>query len=116
MIQDVSVLRTQIAQFIESRPSRRTRYPGDLKTSILEHVRAQRLRRVSRDIIAAELGLSITTLHGWLYAKHAKSKLKPVIVSSAAHSVASVVLITRDGHRVEGLDVAGMAQLLRGLS
>lgn len=116
MIQDISFLRTQIEQFLQSRSSSHARFPSELKTSILEHARSQRIKKVSRGDIASELGLSVTTLHGWLYAKHAKSKLKPVVVSSAAHSVASVVLITRDGHRVEGLDVDGMSQLLRGLS
>ena len=116
MSQDVSVLRTQIEQFIEGRPSSHARYPSELKTSILKHARSQRSKQISRGVIAAELGLSVTTLHGWLYAERPESKLKPVIVNSATNSLASVVLITRDGHRVEGLDVAGMAQLLRGLS
>ena len=116
MNQDVSVLRTQIAQFLQGRSSGRTRYPRALKASILEHARFQRSRKISRDVIAVELGLSVTTLHGWLYAKRPGPNLKPVTVSSARNSLGTVVLITRDGHRVEGLDVDGMAQLLRGLS
>ena len=116
MIQDVSVLHTQIAQFLQGRSSGRTRYPRELKASILEHARLQRSRKISRDVIAAELGLSIATLHCWLYAKRPESTLKPVTVRAVENPIGSVVLITRDGHRVEGLDVDGMAQLLRGLS
>jgi len=116
MHHDISVLRRQIAEFLQSRRSGHVRYPSELKASILEYARFQRRQEISQAEIAAELGLALTTLKNWLYVDHPKAKLKPVIVSSASHPISSVVLITRHGHRVEGLDVAGMAQLLRGLS
>jgi len=116
MHQDISVLRSQIAEFLQSRRSSHVRYPSELKAWILEYARFQQRQKISKAEIAADLGLALTTLKNWLYAEQPKAKVKPVVVSSTSHRISSVVLITRHGHRVEGLDVDGMAQLLRGLS
>lgn len=117
MSEAFSVLRIEIAQFLQSRESTHVRFPEALKASVLAHAHRERSRGTSLEAIAEGLGLSFNTLRGWVYAKRRIAKLKPVVVvADRKTDVSAPVLVTPGGHRVEGLDVRSMAELLRGLS
>lgn len=53
----------------------------------------------------------------WLKEPHEKARLRRVTTENASTSPASTVptLVTPQGFRIEGLDVGGLAALLRGL-
>jgi transposase-like protein len=74
--------------------------------------------------IARELGLCESTLYNWLR-RESEGGFLPVSIVPEAHAVIDVactppaclpVLVAPGGYRVEGLDVASIALLLRQLS
>jgi transposase-like protein len=73
---------------------------------------------VSVAAIARELGLRPRLLRLWLKAPRVKPRLRRVTLENTSPSPATVTptLVTPHGFRIEGLDVAGLVTLLRGLA
>jgi transposase-like protein len=97
-----------------------TRYPEELRAEIVTLARAGRATGRSLSSLAQAVGLSVPTLTGWLR-RPTPGRLRRVTVapSPSAASVAPalpLVLITPQGFRVEGLDLATLVTTLRMLT
>jgi hypothetical protein len=102
-----------------------TRIPLEVRQIILSYAEAaRRSGRGWRDI-AGVVGVSAAALHNWRSAgagprtaRPSKRRLlTPVMLrDDADKSVSSLTLVTASGHRIEGLDVARAAELVRLLA
>lgn len=94
----------------------RWRCPEGLREEILELARERQGSGLSVLKIAQELGLSESTLLRWL--KAGTSQLRPVRIAEAPPVIASapLVLVTPNGYRLEGLNTASAAEVLRRLA
>ena len=113
-------IRDQIRIHSRSKPLRSIRYPAAVRAAAVALARARRREGCSFSKTAGELGLRAPTLYLWLRRKPARL-LRPVAVieatpaPAAARSLPGPVLVTPHGYRIEGLDGAGLAALLRAL-
>lgn len=110
-------IRNQVRTHTRSRPATSVRYPAAVREAAvaLARERTREGRSISRT--AKELGLRPRTL--WLWMRQGRApRLRPVAVVTAPRDAGATraVLVTPQGFRVEGLDAAGLAVLLRELS
>jgi len=89
------------------------RYPAALRGRVVAYITGH-----GQSIAAASRALSIpeVTLNRWCRQAPARKPMRRVVVAAPAHSAGQLTFTSRDGHRVEGLDVSGVAQLIRLLS
>jgi len=98
-----------------------TRIPDDVRRVVLAHIREARSAGQSWAQIAETVGLSTSLLLRWNGAPTKKTRraarLKPVVLSNPLPSVArsSLVWVTAQGDRLEGLCVEDAIRLLRDL-
>lgn len=104
-------------------------YPADVRVRTAAHVTARRAAGARPDAIAAELGISRHGVLAWSRAPEELRRLDvaPVVVAAdlpiasgldserAPAVLASLVLMSSRGFRVEGLDVATLGALLERL-
>lgn len=98
------------------RRSKAARYTAPLKRSVGDHVRSRRHSGSSLEALSVELGLPVNTLRRWSAGRRG-GQLARVEVSDGIPPVpaSTPVLVTRSGHRVEGLTIAGLVELLAQL-
>ncbi len=128
MSTDVRSLRSQILRVARSNGSRKRsrRYPEALRRAATNHARCRLEQGESVGSVAGTLGLSAQTLNNWL-----RSTRISGIASAGGMRAVSVVprsdtdeppvesilpapiLITPGGLRIEGLDLASVAELVR---
>ena len=115
MSESLSVLRSEVLE-VRSEPVR-IRYRPEFRSRLLSAAREHLSRGLSVAEIAEQLGLSEKTLSSWL-GEVAKTPLRRVLVSpQACRRVEPSGLVVWSGSvRIEGLDVEGVARLLRALS
>lgn len=114
---EVRRLRKVIQQQQSLQAGTATRYPVEVRRGALAYVQARRGAGDSIKSIARQLGLRPQLLQYWQ--QKSRTRFRPVTVTRGAEvrcEPARVVLVTPSGMRVEGLDVAGVARLLRELS
>ena len=101
-------------QLSRARGEKRSRYPAALRQAVIAYAGRRRAQKVSRDAVAAELGMSVATLSYWCAPKRARGTLEPVSIvkSEPEHEV----VVECGPLRVRGLDVASVAELLRRLA
>lgn len=100
---------------LRSRAGRKNwRCPAPLRQRIVEFANAQRQEGMGVLSIAKQLGLSQSGLNRWLEGA-GQSKLRPVRIAQAPAPRTKMVLITPGGYRLEGLDAASAADVLRRL-
>jgi transposase-like protein len=90
------------------------KYPAPLREAVLAHAARRKADRVSQDKVAAELGMSAQTLCYWRALARQRGGLAPVTIVAPAQSEREVV-VECGPLRVRGLDVGGVAELLRRL-
>lgn len=92
------------------------RYPAELKQRGVEYLRARQAAGTPLSAVLRELGLRRETLAGWSAPEETgeRPRFVPVTVEEAA--AGRVVVHGPGGLRIEGLDVAGVAELLRRLA
>ena len=100
---------------------RRGPLPADLRERLQQQAVALREEEcLPLDLIAERLGVSQATVVRWLARHSLETGFVQVEVVADAPEPASVaplpVLLAPGGYRVEGLDVAGLAELLRRLA
>ena len=105
----------------EHRRGRGFRYSPALKKAICDYVSLCSSRGRSVDDAGRDLGIGSSTLWRWrLPSTRKRSAFRHVSVvdkpTQPARNASSPVLVTPAGYRVEGLDVPGVAALLRELS
>ena len=95
------------------------RYPAELKALAVDHARQAQATGRNLAAVAKELGLSDQTLRTWIEAEHGGG-LRPVVIQPDPEEPPPItagvpVLVTPEGFRVEGLDLAQLTSLLRTL-
>ena len=121
---EASAERLRAAVVALGRTKRNQRIPLALRAELIAHTRAARVRGVAWGAIARELGVSMTGLKRWFAAlppvRRGAPMLRRVRVTSATDSQPSVgralCVVSPQGYRVEGLDIAAAAVLLRALA
>lgn len=95
------------------RRGRGCRYPKSLLEGLLSYTVARRRQGATLLKIGDELGISWKTLARWLSIRKPSPKFQPVQVVASAKR--DVVVHGPCGVRIEGLDIEGIAQLVRRL-
>lgn len=99
---------------------RQRRYPARLQRMIVNYAKARLHEGVARVQVCTELGVSDPTLCRLLDRQAQNPRLRPVRVVADAAAVAAevrkVVVKAPGGIVVEGLDIVGVAALVRALS
>lgn len=92
-------------------------YPKGLLEKVLTYTVARRRQGAKLVEVAAELALSDQTLSRWLGEKRASTKFVQVVAAPTAASVPiaaqAIVVHGARGLRIEGLDLAAVAELVR---
>jgi hypothetical protein len=114
-------LRAEAHQLARGRVPRAVRYPAAFRAAALALARPRLGRGVAMARVARDLGLATQCLGRWLHRPPtARAPLRPVTVIPApeagSRASASLVLLTPQGHRVEGLDRDGLIAVLRALA
>ena len=95
------------------------RYPSALRRVAVEYFRRRRAAGATLAAISRELGVKRHTLIGWTAAPEAAAALPrfvPVSVVAETPATSRIIVHGPGGVRVEGLDLAGVAELLRRLA
>jgi transposase len=99
------------------------RYPRALRKALTAHAEARQAEGATLEVIGSELGMSSRTLWYWLrkqpeVKRQARARLLPVQVVEAQmqQQQGSIVVHGPRGMRIDGLDVATLAELLQRLS
>ena len=113
----VRSIRRDIARLKQDRRPTAVRYPVALRRKVIALARRRRVRGPGMAALARELGLAQWTVALWLR-KTSAPVLRAVEIVPATPptpTVATPVLITPQGVRVEGATVETLATLLRAL-
>lgn len=97
---------------------RGSRYPNELKQRLLAYTTERRRAGIKLEAIGAEVGVSWRTLSRWGSEEGwARRKFRRVEVVTGQAVVARSIVIVHGpcGTRIEGLDLDGVADLLRKL-
>ena len=89
-------------------------YPAEVREAVLAYAARRRAERVSQDKVAAELGMSPQTLCYWRALARQRGGIAPVAIVAEPESTRELV-VECGPLRVRGLDVGGIAELLRRL-
>jgi transposase-like protein len=108
---EASELKRRLAQ---GRGRGRSGYPAELREAVLAYAARRRSERVSQDKVAAELGMSAQTLCYWRALARQRGGIAPVTIVAQRDAEPEVV-VECGPLRVRGLDVGGVADLLRRL-
>lgn len=95
------------------------RYPPAARRLAVEYFRRQRAAGTSVEAISRGLGVKRHTLVGWTVAPEPSAggpTFVPVSVVADAATSSRIVVHGPGGVRIEGLDLAGVAELLRRLA
>ncbi len=118
MNDDVRRIRRDIARLKQNRRPTAVRYPIAIRRKVVALVRRRRIRGADLAALARELGLAAWTVSLWL-----RKPVVPVLravelapaAPPAAPMIATPVLITPQGVRIEGATVETLATLLHAL-
>lgn len=98
-------------------PGRGRRYGAELKRRVVGAVQRERARGRSWASAARALGVPVQTLSRWLEEVPQSLALRPVtVVAEPVRAEREPIVVAPGGYIVEGLDVDGVADLLRKLS
>ena len=114
-------LRTEAHRLARGRVPRAVRYPAAFRAAAVALAGPRLARGGSIARVARDLGLPTQSLGRWLRLPPASpgAALRPVALTPerelAPPPAAGLVLLTAQGHRVEGLDRDGLLAVLRAL-
>jgi transposase-like protein len=112
-------LRSQAQQLARGKARWAIRYPPEFHVAAVAVARAQLDRGVPRQRVARELGVPAWSLARWLQ-QSGPARVRPVTIApepARSRSAATdLVLMTRQGVRVEGLDRETLIAVLRALA
>lgn len=119
MQERVRRFRALVREKMGERRGRGVRYPEALRVEAVACAREGLASGASLGEVASRLGIGIPTLSRWLeqggvVGLREVEVLEPCLPAGGVVS-AGVVLVTPSGHRVEGLELAQLAELLRAL-
>ena len=90
-----------------------TRYPEPLRAKAVKYLQLRQGGGVSVNVIAGELGVGSGTLLRWAAKTAGKGPAFLPVTVTAPSADNRIVVYSPNGLRIEGLDVAGLADLLR---
>jgi transposase-like protein len=102
-------------QLTRAQATGRRRYPSVLRDAVLDYASRAKRQGRSHAKVAAELGMSVQTLQYWRATARRRPGLTPVAIVAEPVREREVV-IECGALRVRGLDLAGVAELLRRFS
>lgn len=112
-------LRSEAHQLAGGKVRRAIRYPAAFRAAAVALAGPRLKRGGSIARVARDLGLPIQSLGRWVRPPTPPAPLRPVAVTpereAALPPPAGLVLLTAQGHRVEGLDRDGLIAVLRAL-
>lgn len=104
-----------ISPIAPRRPPGRGRVSDNFRREAIDYVLAHRHARSLEDL-AAELGVHRRTLYRWIEEVPPRVPLAPVVVVKGEDERrTSPVVVLPGGARIEGLDLAALAELVRRL-
>jgi len=120
MDREARTFRHDAARHIGDRTGTAIRYTPDLRRRAVRIARRRRRAGVAVAAIARDLGLRPDALRLWLQTPPTRPQLRRVAVTATPETTAPrdglSVLVTPQGVRVDGLDLATLVTLLRGLA
>jgi transposase-like protein len=102
-------------ELIKAKASKRGRYPAALREAVVEYAARCKRNGKSHAKVAVELGMSVQTLCYWRALARNRGHLTPVAIV-AAPAVEREPIVELGPLRVRGLDIAGVAELLKRLA
>ena len=106
-------LRTALSKLGEM--GRGKRYPRALLEKMLSYTVARRRQGATLLAVGGELGMNWKTLARWVGERRAAPRFERVQVAAPAAAPRTLVVHGPRGLRIEGLDVDGVAELVRRL-
>lgn len=89
-------------------------YPKGLLEKLLSYTVARRRQGAQVIEVAGELGMNWRTLTRWLGERRSAKRFERVeVVATAAPAASTLIVHGPRGLRIEGLDLAGVAELVR---
>ncbi len=110
---DVRVLRALV---LKARRKKRGAFPSSLQRQLLSYAERRWAEGASTPVVAAETGVNRHTLAYWRAHQRTRTKLRAVRVVESENGPAGIIVHGPSGVRIEGLDLDGLAELLRRLS
>jgi transposase-like protein len=107
-------LRAELARI--ERRGRGCAYPTPLRNRAVAYVQARRAEGASVASVGAELGICISTLLRWTRSPRKSATFERVLVVADAATPSALVVHGPCGLRIEGLQLAEVAELVRRLS
>jgi transposase len=116
LVKEAAAFRDAVRRAGRRGPGRR--YPAELRRRGAEYLRARQTAGAPLSAILRELGVRRETLANWAAPAKAEAEKRPLFVpvSVVETPAGRIVVHGPGGVRVEGLDVAGVADLLRRLA
>jgi transposase-like protein len=102
-------------ELVKVQAGKRGRYPVALRDAVLEYAARAKRHGKSHAKVAAEIGMSVQTLCYWRAAARRRGALTPVAIVATATTEREPI-VELGPIRVRGLDVAGVAELLKRLA
>jgi transposase-like protein len=109
---EASELKRELAKV---KPGKGGCYPAALRDAVVEYATTAKKHGTSHAKVAAELGMSEATLSFWRTQARGPGNVVPVAII-AAPPVERELIVELGLVRVRGLDIAGVAELLKRLA
>lgn len=110
---ELTSLRAELTRI--ERRGRGRAYPTALRNRVATYMEARRAEGASVPIIGAELGMCVSTLLRWTKARPSTAAFERVLVVADRAPPSALVVHGPCGLRIEGLDLAAVAELVRRL-
>jgi transposase-like protein len=96
-------------------PVRRRRRTSEQRAALIGQIRMMRAQGMTYRAIALDLGLNPQTVYSWRDELGGEAPGFQAVAITMPRPTTAPVLVTPQGYRIEGLDLSGVAQLLRAL-
>jgi len=94
---------------------RRRRRTAEQRAALISQIRTMRAQGMTYRAIALDLGLNPQTVYSWRDELGGEAPGFRAVTLAMPRPTTAPVLVTPQGYRIEGLDLAGVAHLLRAL-
>lgn len=116
MLEDAKAFRKEVRRRTRGRTGTGVRYGPERRRRAVAYIRARQAEGGSIVAASRDLGLRSKIAYQWLRAEPVAAFRAVEVAEDPDSTFGGPILITPSGLRVEGLDLAGLAALLRALS
>jgi transposase len=114
IVKEAAAFREAVRRAGRRGPGRR--YPPELRRRGAAYLRARQAAGAPLSVVLRELGMRRETLAGWASPAEPEARARFVPVTVVEAPAGRIVVHGPGGLRIEGLDVAGVADLFRRLA